>query len=470
MPEDTRSPNQRNVDAMRSRMDGLQQQFNSCTFCTAKWLQSTVTLYNGHTHSCHHPSPHKVPLEELSENPTALHNTRHKKQAREEMLRGERPSECGYCWTVEDLPGNHFSDRTYKSADPNWSTPYTDRIAEAGAQGDVMPSYLEVAFDSTCNFKCAYCSPDVSSKWMEEIQQHGHYPTSWGTGNLDWLKQTGRYPIPQNQQNPYVDAFWRWWPLLYPSLHTFRLTGGEPLLSKNTWRVLDSIGTDPRADLTLAINSNFDVPDALFTRFIGAYRSLAPRLREFQVFTSCEAHGADAEYTRFGMDYRRFIANIERFLTETGPKSRVGIMVTFNALSVPSFTRFLSDVYDLRCRFNPDDAENRVPIMISYLRWPPFLGARVLPREIREEAVREYRDFVSARTRNTSANKAGRFYIEEIDQIERLGEFMLGDDPDLVRNQADFLKFTEEYDKRKGTDFDATFPTLSAFRASLRSG
>ena len=37
----------------------------------------------------------------------------------------------------------------------------------------------------------------------------------------------------QTEHNPYVEAFWRWWPDLYRDLHTFRITGGEPLLSKN---------------------------------------------------------------------------------------------------------------------------------------------------------------------------------------------------------------------------------------------
>ncbi len=105
-------------------------------------------------------------------------------------------------------------------------------------------------------------------------------------------------------------------------------------------------------------------------------------------------------------------------------------------------------------------------MMISYLRWPPFLGARILPRGIREAAAARARSFVAERTRATSANKAGRFYIEEIDQIERLCEFMLGDDPDLARNEADFASFVAEHDRRRGTDFDVTFPSLAAFRTA----
>ena len=65
----------------------------SPSFCTAKWLQVTMHLQNGHTHSCHHPQTHKVPLEELRTNPTALHNTEFKKKQRRMMLDGIRPKE-----------------------------------------------------------------------------------------------------------------------------------------------------------------------------------------------------------------------------------------------------------------------------------------------------------------------------------------------------------------------------------------
>ena len=54
----------------------------SPSFCTAKWLQTTLMLQNGFNHSCHHPSPHKIPVSEVEENPAALHNTQHKKLQR----------------------------------------------------------------------------------------------------------------------------------------------------------------------------------------------------------------------------------------------------------------------------------------------------------------------------------------------------------------------------------------------------
>ena len=55
-----------------------------CGFCLAKWTQVTMHLHNGMTHSCHHPTTHKIPLQEIKNNPTALHNTNFKKKIRKE--------------------------------------------------------------------------------------------------------------------------------------------------------------------------------------------------------------------------------------------------------------------------------------------------------------------------------------------------------------------------------------------------
>ena len=441
----------------------------SPSFCTAKWVQSTVYLMNGFTHSCHHPPTHKVPLAEIRQDPSALHNTKYKLEQRRQMLAGLRPKECQYCWNIEDLPQARISDRVYKSTDLEWSYPFLAEVQSAGATQKIAPTYLEVAFENTCNFKCAYCSPDISSKWMEEIREHGPYPTSRRTGSLDWIEKNGKSPISRTEHNPYIEAFWKWWPELYRSLKTFRITGGEPLLSQNTWKILDEIQRDPKPDLNLAINTNMDVPEQLISRLIEYHNAIAPRVRSFEIYTSAEAAGRAAEYIRFGMQYDRFLGNVRRFLRETRADSRINFMVTFNALSVTTFTKFLEDLWNLRVEFNEDDAANRVPMMISYLRWPPFLSCQILPAEIKRRYIGEIKDYANSRTRVTSPLKTGRFYLEEIDQIERLGDFMLLEPPELRRDRADFSLFCDEYDRRRGTDFRAVFPELMEWRENAQA-
>ena len=172
----------------RGELYDLRDELNEtgCGFCLAKWTQVTIHLQNGETHSCHHPIPHKIPLLELRRNPTALHNTKHKKRQRKLMLEGGRPDECDYCWKVEDS-GPEFSDRTYKSSEP-WSKPYLEEIKNLGWRANYNPKYVDVAFSNACNFKCSYCGPQYSSAWVQELKQHGAYPTTDNFNNLEWFE------------------------------------------------------------------------------------------------------------------------------------------------------------------------------------------------------------------------------------------------------------------------------------------
>ena len=84
--------------------------------CLAKWKQVSLHLPTGLNNSCYHPPLHVIPLEEIQRDPSALHNTEHKKSQRKLMLSGQRPAECQYCWNMEDL--GELSDRHYRSGEP----------------------------------------------------------------------------------------------------------------------------------------------------------------------------------------------------------------------------------------------------------------------------------------------------------------------------------------------------------------
>ena len=71
--------------------------------CLAKWKQVSLHLATGMTNSCYHPPLHEIDPAQLKDNPGALHNTAHKKAQRVIMLKNERPAECNYCWTQEDM-------------------------------------------------------------------------------------------------------------------------------------------------------------------------------------------------------------------------------------------------------------------------------------------------------------------------------------------------------------------------------
>ncbi len=423
--------------------------------CLAKWLQVTLHLQNGHTHSCHHPNTHKIPLDEISADPSALHNTKFKKAQRQLMMTGSRPEECHFCWQVEDnapTDSDIFSDRIYKSTD-DWAgkDKYFD-VMEAGWERNIKPTYLEVSFSHACNFKCAYCSPHISSKWMEEIEKYGGYPTTLQYNNLDHTRYQDKMPIPLKENNPYVEAFWQWWPEIYNTLHTFRITGGEPLMSKDTFKVLDYIIENPNPNLELGINSNCVLPDKLFDKFLEKIKIIQENkmVKKFTLFTSAEAYGKRAEYIRNGMNYNVWLENCHRFLSEV-PDANFSIMSTYNALSVTSYTEFLKDVLIMKLKFYKETRS--IMIDIPYLDNPKWMSVRILPVEYIEMILDQVK-FMKA----NHCNGIG-FQEREYNKLERI-QYLIKDQKD-PNHLKDFALFFNEHDSRRGTNFLETFPELT---------
>jgi MoaA/NifB/PqqE/SkfB family radical SAM enzyme len=435
--------------------------------CLAKWTQVTLQLQSGHNHSCHHPATHKISETEIARNPSALHNTRYKKQRRREMLNGERPSECDYCWNVEDN-SERFSDRIFKSAE-SWSYPFKDEIINSDWRQDYNPKYVEVAFSNACNFKCSYCGPAYSTKWAEEIKSHGGYPTLDNFNSNDWLLKENKVPILQSEYNPYVEAFWKWWPELYRDLHTFRITGGEPLLSKDTWGVLDYIINEenPNRDLKLAINSNLGAPDNLIDKFIEKIKRIEDenRVKEFVIFTSVDTWGEQAEYIRNGLEFNRFWNNVNKIL-EKCPRVILTFMVTYNALSVFKYDKLISEVHKLKSLYGNNDRywNSATFLDTSYLRYPQHQTIKILPYQYSENILNQAKLVSYYSTPSFDTRDIGYSDVE-IQKVRRLYDWMISpQNPDeQLKHRYSFYKFFNEHDKRRGTDFCKTFPELEEF-------
>lgn len=448
---------------MKARMADIETAFESSTVCLAKWMQTTINLFNGTTNSCHHCPTTKISVDEIRTTYSALHNTSQKKLDRLDMMESRQPKSCNYCWNIENLNKDHISDRTYKSTDTEWAYPYTEKVLENGPLKNIDPSYLEIAFSNVCQMSCMYCSPEISSSWMDEIERHGPYKN--GIGDLSWIKQQDRMPIRHKDYNPYVEAFWKWWPTLQNSIKVLRITGGEPLLSKDFWKLLDSIIENPLPELKVVVNTNMMVPDQLVDKIIDYANRLQGKVKEFEVYTSCEASGDQANYIRYGMDYTKFMSNVKRYLSETPESYRVNFMITFNALSLTSFKDFMYDIWNFRRMHNENDGFNRIPFVISYLRWPKFQDVRILPDEFKRKYIDDIEQWMHLHDRNNSEDLSGRFYLEELDQIARLRDYMFEklEPLELLSLTSEFKSFFSEYDVRRSTDFIKTFPEYKEF-------
>lgn len=430
------------------------------SLCLAKWQQVSLHLPTGLTNSCYHPPLHEIDATLLKDNPGALHNTPYKKEQRRIMLRDERPQECSYCWTQEDL-GN-LSDRHYRSGEP-WASEHYETIKNSTGDEDSIPSYVEVNFNHACNLKCSYCSPQFSSSWADEVGRFGGYPT--GTTHNDPSHFSGRRrPIPVREDNPYVDAFWEWWPSLYPKLKHFRMTGGEPLMDRNTYRVFDYVLAFPKPDLHIDVTSNFSVEEKLWDQYLNYVKQLCnTNIEHFMQYVSLDSWGNQAEYIRNGMDFWKVSKRVEHFLEEIPYRNSLTFIITMNNLNILGLKKLLQSILDMRSSHSK--TYQRVWFDTPILRQPTWQSLQILP-PVYAKRLQDVVDWMRE-NQETPERAFQGFKDYEVQRMQRVLDWMQEgsklDQEYVIMQRADFYRFFNEHDKRRGTWFLNTFPEMREF-------
>jgi organic radical activating enzyme len=429
----------------------------SDSFCAAKWYNATIWLGSGMTTSCHHPPAHQVDMSKVVENPKLLHNTDQKKDDRKKMQSGERPSGCEYCWKIEDMGRDAVSDRVYKSKiypikalTDAYNTPYTD---------DVDLRTLEIAFDRTCQFACSYCNPAFSSTWVKDIKQNGPYNNliSDGRNHFTHIHDSSQlYKF--GEVNPYVEAFFKWWESdLHHTLQELRITGGEPLMSGETWRLLDWFKNNKgKSQTRLAINSNLGHQVDL-DRLIESVDGL-----EIDLYTSNEAVGPQAEYIRDGLDYVVWMQNMRR-LIESQKFRGIHVMCTINALCLDSLPEFLDQLVELKKQYGPDYPN----FTLNILRFPSFQSPLVLPDDIRTQYKNRLHGWMLHHQDTEVLHEHERNHLSRLIDYLDVVKTPHSEAFDLPKLHNDFKQFYVQYDARRNKDFVKTFPELKTWYESL---
>jgi len=434
----------------------------SPAFCGAKWYNATIWLGNGTTASCHHPPAHKIPLNEVAMNYKAIHNTQYKKLIRKQMLEGKRPKECDYCWKIEDMGKDKISDRVYKSVI------YTDEeLLEAKNKfnwnKDVDLKTLEIAFDPNCNFACSYCNSSFSTTWQNDIKKNGPYQNLVSDGAAAF-QHDGSHAMPygkKNAGNPYVEAFWKWWEAeLQYSLRELRVTGGEPTMSQDFWKLMKWWEANKDCEVEFAVNSNLGQKQELVEELIKASHNI----KSFHLYTSCESYGKHAEYIRDGLIWEKWIGNVEKMLKEGNIQS-INCMMTINALCLFSITDFMDEMLRLKREYKTSSPN----CSFNILRFPSFQSIVTLPKEIREERANHIEKWI-----NKNYDGGGNFFLDwEKDGMMRLVSYIReietghNHTSSLETRERDFKSFYTQYDVRRNKNFIETFPELKEWWDSI---
>ena len=262
-----------------------------------------------------------------------------------------------------------------------------------------------------------------------------------------------------------MEAFWQWWPELYPELTHFRMTGGEPLLDRNTYRVFDHVLANPKQDLHLCVTSNFSVDEKSWQRYKGYVTDLCQEgiLEHYMQYVSLDGWGKQAEYMRHGLDFDLLWDRVNQFLNDIPYRNSLTFIVTMNNLSVTSLDKLFAGILGLRKTYSK--TYQRVWFDTPVLRQPAWQSLQILPESYVDKLELLWAWML--RQIETPETRFQGFKDYEIARLDRDIAWMRRGremSPETVnRHKADFYHFFSEHDRRRETNFLATFPEMNSW-------
>lgn len=451
----------------------------SASFCGHKWYYATIQLWMGGTQSCFHNPGHSIDPEEIKTNPSAIHNTKLKKAERAQMLRGEKPINCQFCWVIEEANPEAISDRMRYSM--NYSPEELKLAFDADPESDVQLRELEIAFDRTCQLACTYCSPYISSSWAKDVRNNGPYTNLTTNGSDQYAStqdHTVKYDYNDRENNPYIEAFFKWWETeLHKHLKLILFTGGEPTMGGYLWRFLDWCAEQENTSLEkIGIITNLSYDDDVMDKLIDHLKRAKRHIKEIMLLVSIENIGEKAEYVRDGLDSAQFEKNLRRLIKED-VVGTIHLQSTISALSIDGYLEYLHWSKNFR---QETRSKRKLSSYINFVRFPAFQNIFILPMEKRVKYSDDILEFIN------NLDNAQYFKDDDIIQIKRLAEYLKTVEvphkgiifeeqdydkqnvtyikPDLAQ---DFKNFFVQFDKRRGRDFEKTFPDLAEWYRAL---
>ena len=231
-------------------------------------------------------------------------------------------------------------------------------------------------FGNLCNLSCYMCWPMNSSTRIKDINKMDNliWVESWGVDKLSESTKRGNLILGNEESLPFAETINQLGKLA-KNIAVIKITGGEPLMLKNHYDLLDSLvasGDSKYIQLKYQTNfTKFDASESNFQEYISKFKSI-------QLSISLDSVDEYEEYVRKGSN----AAAIEKNLFELKakfPNTSIMIANTVSLLTIFTFNRF-------RERYKNFEIEHFL------LAAPDWLSIRHLPDPIKQRFINEIDD------------------------------------------------------------------------------
>jgi len=404
------------------RTDQLDRLIKSDQFCMIPWIHMHG-FPDGRAYPCCLSEP-QHPIGDLKKNTMReIWNQDPLKQMRVNMLNNKPCKECTKCYEQEK--SNLFSMRESSNKNFGHLVKLVDDTKPDGTQEDFKLRYYDIRFSNLCNFACRTCGSIFSSNWFKDEKAAGWDP---------------QHPMVMYAGKDEHDM-WEQMQEHIPHLEQIYWAGGEPLIMKEHWKVLDELVKRKMFHVRLIYNTNFSE-----LKFKG--RDVLEMWKLFDcvsVGASLDGNYERGEYIRKGQNWKETVENRERML-QICPNVDFYVSSTVSMMNVLHITDFHKEWVELGL-LRPMDWN------INILQHPFRYRVDVLPQHLKEQAKAKLEEHIKwlepldTLSRATSGYKGIINFMMQQDGTNQLSEFFRNNNTiDRVRNEDFFKVFPELID------------------------
>lgn len=295
-------------------------------------------------------------------------------QIQQEMLAGRRPDACNTCWRLEDA--GITSDRMLKNEAANLYHTNIETLFDQCVNQQSEIAYYKIDTSNTCNSTCITCNSSFSSSWAKLEKANDINPApSWS------IK-----PHTVDQQINYQTA------------KTVGFRGGEPLMSKTNFYVLEQLIKHNNTDCFVSFTTNGSV------KLSSRQREILSQFKNLNFCFSIDGVGPVFDYLRYPLKFDTLVQNIQA-CRDIGIKPSVSYTVSnMNVLYHSQTVNW----------FN----QNELKFIVNLVKYPKHFRPGALPKKVKQHIIQQ----------------------NQIDLSFLLQDHLLNDDQDFEQFKAEITK------------------------------
>jgi len=295
---------------------------HSDTFCMLPWMHMHA-FPDGRVYPCC-LAEYFHPVGDLRKNTMREVWNQPKYKAMRINMLADRPCvECTKCYEQERHGA--FSMRNDANRNYGHMIKEVNQTQADGTHDEFKIRYWDVRFSNLCNFRCRSCGPIFSSNWYNDhVKLYNRKPDVLGR-DMDRVEYAaGDEDSMERQMVEHV-----------PYLEQVYFAGGEPLIMKEHYTLLEKLIEAGKTDIRLQYNTNFSEL-AFKDKHVFEYWR---HFKNVSVGASLDGMGAQAELIRKGANWRQTIDNRERMMREV-PHVDFYVSSTVSSMNVLHVLKF----------------------------------------------------------------------------------------------------------------------------------